>query len=190
MGTRSLVLIGTILLLVASARGELQLTPKLSEYELDGIKCKQLVFSDGNGKDITYAPPTGWEYSGSAAKFTLHPPNKRQAEGTISKVSLSQPTTFDEETMKKLTEEALAAVPKGSTNVTILSREKNPLLIERKETFLVTISYTFYGENYQRSIMFLNRGNEQVRFQFVSRAGDFKDLQRAFLGSQFSWQNL
>jgi hypothetical protein len=45
-------------------------------------------------------------------------------------------------------------------------------------------------ENYQRSMMFLNRGNEQVRFQFVSRAADFKDLQAAFQGSHFTWRNL
>jgi hypothetical protein len=190
MGTRSIILLGVLLILSTSARGELLFTPKLSEYQLDGVKSKQLVFSDGKGKDITYAPPNGWEYSGSPIKLTLRPPNKPQAEGIISKVTLAQPVSFDEETMKRLTEEALAAVPKGSTNITLVSQEKNPLFIERKETFLLTISYTFYGENYQRSIMFLNRGNEQLRFQFVSRAADFKELQRAFLGSQFSWQNL
>lgn len=190
MGPRSIALTTALLLSIASTQAELQFTPRLSEYELDGVKLKQLAFADGDGKVITYTPPKGWQYSGSAAKFTLHPPNKRQAEGSISKVSLSQPAIFNEETMKKLTEEALAIAPKGSTNITLLSQEKNLLLIERKETFLVTISYTFYGENYQRSIMFLNRGNEQIRFQFVSRAEDFKDLQSAFLASQFSWQNL
>jgi hypothetical protein len=71
-----------------------------------------------------------------------------------------------------------------------VSQEKNPLLIGRKETFLVIVSYTLYGDNYQRSMMFLNRGNEQVRFQFVSRAVDFKDLQAAFQGSHFTWRNL
>jgi hypothetical protein len=38
--------------------------------------------------------------------------------------------------------------------------------------------------------MFLNRGNEQLRFQFVSRAADFKDLQVAFQASQLTWRNL
>ena len=43
-------------LLIAPARAELDLTPKLSEYELDGVKFKQLAFSDGS-KIVTYAPP-------------------------------------------------------------------------------------------------------------------------------------
>lgn len=175
---------------IASARADLQLAPKVCEARLDGAKVKFLVFSDESGKDIIYGPPTGWEYSGSTSRFTLHPPGKAQAEGTISRISLNQPAVFDDETMKKLAAEALASVPAGSTNITLVSQEKNPLLIGRKETFLVIVSYTLYGDNYQRSIMFLNRGNEQVRFQFVSRAVDFKDLQAAFQGSHFTWRNL
>jgi hypothetical protein len=190
MGTRPLTVTILTLLLAISARADLQFMPKLSEYELEGVKFKQLAFSDGNGKDVTYQQPTDWSYSGSAAKLTLHPPNKSQAEGTITKIPLSQPGGFDDQSIKQLTTEALASVPKGSTNITLVSQEKNPVFIGRKETFLVTFSYTFYGENYERSIMFLNRGSEQVRFQFVSRAADFKDLQRAFLASQFTWRNL
>jgi hypothetical protein len=81
-------------------------------------------------------------------------------------------------------------VPNGSTGVNMVSQEKNPVKIGGKETFLVIISYIFYGERYERSLMFMNRGAEQIRFQFVSRAVDFQDLQRAFLASQFTWQNL
>jgi hypothetical protein len=157
---------------------------------MDGAKIKFLAFSDGGGKDITYSPPPGWECSGSATKLTLRPPGKSQAEGTVVSITLTQPAIFDDQTMKKLTAEVLASVPGGSTNVTLVYQEKNPLLIARKETFLVIVSYIFYGETYERSLMFLNRGAEQVRFQFASRAVDFKDLQEAFQRSQFSWHNL
>jgi hypothetical protein len=177
-------------LFAASARADLQLSPKISESWVDGAKIKFLAFSDGSGKDVTYGPPTGWEYFGSSTKLTLHPPRRPQADGTITRINLSQPAVFDDETMKKLTAEVLASVPEGSTNVTLVSQEKNPLLIARKETFLVIVSYIFYGETYQRSMMFLNRGNEQVRFQFVSHAVDFKDLQAAFQRSQSTWHNL
>ena len=97
---------------------------------------------------------------------------------------------FDEKSRKKLTEEALGGVPSGSTNVTLVSQEMNPVKIGGKETFLVIVSYVFYGEQYARSMMFLNRGSEQIRFQLASRAADFEDLQRAFLASHFSWNNL
>lgn len=177
-------------LFAASARADLQLTPKACESWVDGAKIKFLAFADGSRKEITYGPPAGWGYSGNTNRLTLHPPGKPQAEGTITKVDLSVPAVFDDETMKKLSAEVIASAPEGSTNVTLVSQEKNPVLIARKETFLVIVSYTFYGESYQRSVMFLNRGNEQMRFQFVSRAVDFKELQAAFQRSQFTWRNL
>ena len=166
-------------LLIAPARAELDLTPKLSEYELDGVKFKQLAFSDGS-KIVTYAPPRGWDYSGSATQLTLRPTGKSQADATIKKVALSQPASFDEGTAKRLVQEAIASV----------SQEKNPLMIERKETFLVTLSYNLYGAAYNRSILFLNRGREQIQFQLSCRRADFRELQAAFLDSQHSWQNL
>ena len=182
-----LALVGS--LLIASARANFDLTPKLSEYELDGVTFKQLEFSDGN-KIATYAPPRGWVYSGSVAQLVLQPPSKSQAEAKITKVALLQPASFNEETIKKLVQEVMASVPNGSTEVQLVSQEKNPLIIERKETFLVVLSYNFYGGAYSRSILFLNRGNEQIRFQLTSTQADFKELQKAFLGSQYSWQNL
>jgi hypothetical protein len=176
-------------LLIAPARAELDLTPKLSHYELDGVKFKQLAFSDGS-KIVTYAPPRGWDYSGSATQLTLRPPGKSQAEAKITKVALSQPASFDEETVKKLVQKAIASVPPGSTDIQLVSQEKNPLMIERKETFLVTLNYNFYGTAYNRSILFLNRSTEQIQFQLSCRQADFRELQTAFLDSQHSWQNL
>ena len=183
-----LLLVGAVF--IASARADLQLTPKISESWVDGAKIKLLAFSDGSGKDVTYGPPTGWEYSGNSTRFSLHPPKKPQALGTITSIKLSHPAVFDDETMKTLMAEVLASVPAGSADVTLVSQEKNPLMIARKETFLIIVSYTFYGENYQRSMMFLNRGSEQVRFQFVSHAVDFRELQAAFQRSHLTWQNL
>ena len=186
--TITLVLLGV--LAASVVRADLQFDAKVADYELEGMKLKQLVFSDSSGKKITYSPPAGWSWSGNSTKLTLWPNHVPQASGTISRQALSQPGAFDAESVKKLTESALAAVPNGSTEVTIVSQEKNPLIIERKETFLVTLSYVFGGEKFGSSTLFLNRGTEQVRFQFVSRQSDFNNLQRAFQGSQYSWQNL
>jgi hypothetical protein len=176
-------------LLITSVRAELDLTPKPSQYEVDGVTFKQLAFSDGS-KTVTYTPPRGWDYSGSATQLILQPPNKGQAEGKITKVTLSQPASFDEATVKKLVQEMTTSVPDGSTDVQLVSQEKNPLMIERKETFLVILNYNLSGSLYSRSILFLNRGKEQMRFQLTSKQADFKELQKAFLGSQYSWQNL
>lgn len=186
---RSLVLSLCGVLLTASARAELLLSPRISEYVLDGVKLSQLAFSDGD-ITVTYQAPRGWEYSGNATQLTLRPPNKAQAEATITKIPLPKPGTFDEVSLKQLVSEATASVPKGSENISVVAEERNPLMIQRKETFLITLSYTLYGQKYSRSILFLNRGKEQIRSQLTCRETDFKELHRAFLASQYTWQNL
>jgi hypothetical protein len=177
-------------LCATTARADLQLMPKLSSYELDGATFRILAFSDGLRDDITYAPPPGWDYFGSSAKLTLRPPMISQAEGSITTTKLPTPGVFDEEAKDLLTRHAMESVPSGSTDVTLVSQEMDPVIIEQKETFLVIVKYASYAQHYRRSMLFLNRGTEQLCFQLVSPEESFEDLQRAFLGSQFSWQHL
>ena len=101
-----------------------------------------------------------------------------------------KPGNFDEESLKKLVSDSVALLPTGSENISVVSQEKNRVMIERKETFLITLSYTFYGQKYGRSILFLNRGNEQIRSQLTCHEADFGELHRLFFRSQFTWQNL
>jgi hypothetical protein len=189
---RSLIFAIIVLLPAAVARADLQLVPKLSEYEVDGAKLQQLEFSDGSGQAITYSPPRGWKYDGEGTRMTLYPPTKSEAKATIFVVRLPEPGSFDETSTKKLVEELPASAPRGSTDVQVVLQQKNPLMIDGKETFLTVLSYKLGGESYNYSVLFLNRigGKEQVRFQLVCRSADFKELQRAFLGSQYSWQGL
>ncbi len=178
-----------LLLCASAARADLDLSPRLSEYDLDGRKFRKLAFLEA-GQEVTYVPPRDWNYSGSSARLILRPPKKAQAEATVTKSAPGRMSVFNEETTKLLVAEALSSVPVGSTNVTVTSQEKNALLIAGKETFLVTLSYTLYGETYGRSLLFLNRATDQIRFQFVSRAVDFKNLQGEFQSSLCSWRNL
>lgn len=171
------------------ARADLQFSPQRSAYQLDGIKFEQLAFTDG-ARQVTYAPPSHWSYTGSGDQLTLHPPNKSQAEATILRRLLPEPAVFDEAGLKKLTDEALAALPAGNTDPVIISAGKNPLMINGRETFLIKLAFTFYGEKFSRSVLFLNRGKEQLRFQLTCRAADFEQLHKAFFDSHFSWQNL
>jgi hypothetical protein len=186
---RTLTLIFGAAFLIASARAELELTPKVVEYKADGATLKHLEFSDA-GKTVTYQSPYGWECSGSGKQLTLRPPNKSQVEATITRVPLAPPGSFDDDSLKKLVSDAVLLMPSGSEKVTVISQEKNPLLILGKETFLIKLGYTFFGQKYCRSILFLNRGNEQIRSQLTCREADFDSLQSAFFHSQFSWKNL
>jgi hypothetical protein len=178
-----------VLLLASIARADLQLTPKATEYDLDGVKFKHLVFSD-DGRQVTYTPPRGWQYLGTADRLVLHPESGSSAEAVISRVKLAQSEVFDDATMKRLSEEVIASVPSTATHVTMVAQQKNPLLIEKKETFLVVISYDCYGNPYARSVMFVNRKNEQLRFQLTAPQWNFSRAQKEFFSSHFSWQNL
>lgn len=177
------------LLCVATARAELLLNPQAATYEVDGVKVAKVVFTDGN-KEISYVPPRGWECSGSSAELMLRPKDKCQAEATITRMPLSQESGFDEATTQSLIKDAIAAVPPESSNVQLVAQSLNPVFINKKETFLVTMSYTLFGDTYGRSVMYMNRGKEQFRFQLVARLSDFKDLQQSFQQSHFTWQNL
>ena len=184
-----MLILGGGFLIAAAARADLQLTPKLAEYKADGATLIHLEFFDG-GKTVTYQSPRGWNYSGSPKQLTLRPPNKSQAEATVTRIPQSQPGSFDDQSLKTLVSGAVAQVPKGSESIRVLSQEKNQVMIDNKETFLITLSYTFYGQKYGRSILLMNRGNEQIRFQLTCHEADFKELQQAFLRSQNTWQNL
>ena len=177
------------LVALSTAQAELQLAPSVVEYELEGVKLKELAFADG-GKTATYQPPHGWDYFGSENQLTLHPPAKPQAEASISKVALTGPVSFDEASLQALTSAALALAPKESSAVTVIAQQKDPVRVSGKETFEVIFSYKLLGQTFNRSVIFLNREREQMRFQLVAREADFKELQRAFQSSLCTWQNL
>jgi hypothetical protein len=177
------------LLCAGVARADLDLTPKLSEYNSEGFKVRKLVFLE-SGKDVTYVPPRDWDYSGNETKLVLHPRQKAQAEASVTKSVLGTASRFDEVTTKLLVAEALRSIPAGSTDVALISQEINPFLFAGKETFRVSWTYTFYGETYTRSLLVVNRATDQIRFQLVCRTADFEGLQKEFHRSLFSWQNL
>jgi hypothetical protein len=176
-------------LLTCSASAKLDLTPGEGEKELDGAKIHQLVFLDG-GQRITYSPPRGWQYSGGGNRLGLRPGLVPDAEASIRVVDLVEPQVLDAATTKKLTAAAMAGLPGGAVNVALISEDKNPILIEQKETFLVVLHYDYYGVSYARSLLFVNRRNEQLQFQLTAPRKSFPQLQKEFFGSQFSWENL
>src|SRR3954466_1857849 len=83
------------------------------ERTLEGIKFKQLVFSD-NGRKVTYEQPRGWTYVVESARVRLMPPGVSQAQGEIDQMPLTAPIAFDDATTTKLQQQALAGLPSGN----------------------------------------------------------------------------
>ena len=176
-----------LLLLHVSANAGIDFTATEVERTLSGIKFKQLVFQQ-DGKKIGYQPPRGWSFTGGGSRIKFIPPEIAQAQGEIDQVQLSAPQSLDEETMKTLQRKTLESVPADSRQVTLVSEEKNPLLINKNETYEVTVSYQAFGQEFQMSVLYMNLPDTQVRFRTTARKADFEKVHKAFRGSIFSWQ--
>lgn len=177
------------ILFACAAAAEVNLTPRVEEYEGDGMKFKQLVFADGDSR-VIYGPPANWDYAGSPKLFKLHPRGKGQAEALVYSIPVQKPRAFDEESAKHLVAEVISQSPAGSSGIAVVASARYPLMIERKETYQVTVRYSNAGSNFVRSTIFLNREREQFRFELVCREEDFKELGKQFQGSLYSLQNL
>jgi hypothetical protein len=162
-------------------------TPIAGERTFEGIKFPELYFHEKDRK-ISYEQPRGWKYSGDSSQIRFTPPDVPQAFGEISQTPLPAPQNFDEPTMKRLQDRVLASLAPDSRNVAILSTEKNPLVIDARETFEVTVAYELYSERYQQSVLFMNLPDTQITFRFVARKPDFEKLHRAFRESLGSLQ--
>ncbi|MGI8891788.1 MAG: hypothetical protein ACR2G0_13535 [Chthoniobacterales bacterium] len=175
--------------LLLCARAGIDFTPTGGERVLEGIVFKQLVFHQ-DGRPITYEQPRGWTVSGNATSLKLAPPDVSQAQATIEQSPLPAPQVFDEATTAQLRDMVTASVPNGSQNVALVNEEKNPLPINQRETYAITVSYDYYGEGYQTSVLFCNLNDTQLRFRTVARKADFEKVRRTFRASLFSlvWQ--
>jgi hypothetical protein len=176
-----------LLFVTSTCLAAIDLDPVPGERILDGIKFPQLSFKQ-DGKKIVYEQPRDWTYSGGGGSIKFTPPHLAQAQAEIDQSPLQKPQNLDEETVKALQAQVLASVPPNSQKVTLVSEEKNPLLINNNETYAVTISYIAFGQEFQRSVLFLNLPDTQVRFRVTTRKADFEKVNRAFRGSLFSWQ--
>ena len=174
-------------LLVCAARADIDLTPRPSVYLAEGIRMPNLLFSDGKNQ-IAYTPPADWKCEGDASRLLLLPKNKIQAEASIEKAPAPITPAFDEDGMKKLTQQVVASLPKGSQRIVVVSEEKDPLRINGKETFEVTVSSVFFGQAVTTSVVFCTRGTEQLEFKLFCHTADFAELSKAFRRSLYSFQ--
>jgi hypothetical protein len=165
---------------------EINLTPKSSVREQDGIHFPQLEFADGK-KTITYEPPRGWTCSGGGTqRVTLNVPDKVQADAAIGWAA--QPVVFDEEGLKQVRALAPTLLARGSEDVKIVSEIANPLRMNGHEVYEVVMTCGFYGQRFKTAIYFVSLGDSQLRFTLSCQEKDFEQLQPVFQSSLFSWQ--
>ena len=185
--TTGLIGIFGMVLISGTANGSIEFSDTTSERVLAGIRFTQLSFKE-NGRTITYEQPVGWNYflDGSRIKFT--PRNIAQASADIDQSPLTQPQTFDDETLKQLRTKTLRLLPNDSLKSTIVSEEPNPVLVNNLQTYEFVVSYQAYEHEFMMSVIYLNLPDTEVRFRTIALKSDFGKVRTAFRGSIFSWQ--
>lgn len=150
----------------------------------------QLAFDTGSRTKATYQPPRAWKYSGGSDYLDLQPEGVAQAKARVSKSPASPALSLDAEGQKRLTEKVIASLPEGSEQVKVLTRDSNPLRINGKQTYLVELSYVYYGERFACYSLFLDRAPEMLTFRLNCRESNYQALREEFHRSLYSWQNL
>ena len=169
-----------------SASAAIDFTPIPTEFVLVGIKARLLNFQH-DGRTISYGPPNGWTYTGTADGIKFTPPDLAQAQATIEQSPVKGAPGFDEEGIKALQAATMAAVPPDSRNVSVVSEEKSPLRLGNNDTYAVTIAYEAFGQEFMTSVLYVNLPDVQLRFRTTARKADFEKVHKAFRGSAFSW---
>jgi hypothetical protein len=173
---------------ISSVFAAIDFTPTAGQRELDGVTFSQLVFHD-KGRCVTYEQPRGWTYSGDSSHIRFIPPGTSLAVGEISQVPIPTPQNFDDDATKTwLRNQVLTSLPSESREAKLISMEKNPLMINARDTLEITVTYNLHGENYLQSVLFLHLPDVQLNFRFISRKSDFPKLHQAFRGSLCSLQ--
>lgn len=168
------------------ARGGIDFTPTASEFIGEGIKYQKLIFK--NDKQLVeYYPPPGWTFLGNAERVQLRPPQKSFAEAVIESTPLAAPQPLDEKITKALTERFVSTLPAGSQFVTVVSEEQNPVPLNGRPTFEVTVSYQLMGEKFLKSALYANLPDTQLVFRLAAKKDDFAPLHTEFRRSVFSW---
>lgn len=171
-----------------TARAELSLAPRPTEYVSEGIKYTSLSFTDDK-RTVTYVPPLLWTYSGSAARLQLTPTKIDRAEAVIEQSPLPAEQPLDDGAIELLKQQFMSSLPPASQGATLVSEERSPLLLSgRAPTYEACASYQALGETFLRSTLFANVGTTQLRFTLTARKADFEPLHRAFRASVISWQ--
>jgi hypothetical protein len=182
-------IVALFLTIALTAKSGIDLTPFADEYISEGIKYQKLTFRRDKQR-VEYNPPPGWSFRGSAERVQLTPPKRRFAEALIEALPLAAPQRLDETVIKALEQQFISSLPSDSQFVTVVTEERNPVLLDGSPTFEVIVSYQLIGEKFLKSALFVNLSDTQLIFRLAARKDDFDALHSDFKRSILSWHGV
>lgn len=184
MSTKTLLI---LLATAACAHAQIDLTPRTSTREFQGITFPQLEFRDGTTR-ITYEPPSKWTASARGpARLSFTPPEGTQAQATIEVAESGLPT-FADDGLELMKQQTLALAPPDAQERAIDDVQVNGLMLNGYPTAELSASFMQFGQRFKMSILFVNMGSSHLRFRLICRETDFALLHRTFRATVPSWQ--
>src|SRR5580658_7130656 len=185
-----IALLGFLFFGACAARADLDLTPTDTVQKMELMKIHRVVFHDG-AKEITYQPPKGWTCNGSHNSAVLTIPDHPQARALIeSAPHLRIPALDDKAQALFQKDPTLLQLPRGAKNLQITGVTLNPLVIDSHPTLEVQMTYSFYGQACQKSILLVDRNGAEVSMTLDCLAPDFDMLHKLFQRSWYTFENL
>ncbi|MGI8436713.1 MAG: hypothetical protein ACR2NX_07395 [Chthoniobacterales bacterium] len=140
-----------------------------------------MVFRE-NGQRITYRPPADVAWA-QPRSLQATPAGIPSASATIVEIPMAQPQVFDDVTVKLLRAEALTRLPPGHERAKIIAERRDPVRIQQRDSYGVTIEYVKAGQQFVTNVLFADLEDAQLRTRTVAYKRDFEKVHRAFRGS-------
>ena len=178
-----------LLTLAAPAGADLDLTPIDGFYIVEGTRARDLNFHDGS-KVVSYSPPGNWTPGGGGKQMSLMPQDKIQASASIEALPATGPLPATEENLKAYSDLAAGLLPRQASDVKTVGAAVSSVHVCGYALAQVTMTYKFFGQEFETVILFMPRPVEDVRFRLTCHTADFKELYRPFERSLFSIEGL
>jgi hypothetical protein len=182
----SFLLPGMVMIIHGVLAGNaVKFSASLQEFNGEGVIYRRLVFND-NDRTVFYVPPNQWKADLAGNQLRLSVPGKK-AEAQIESSALAKPAPLDEKAVDGLADQVVRTLPDGSTNAAIRKQELNALPFNGNPTVEVVVSYNYFGQPFQRAVVFVNTATNQIVFKFTAAKPDFDALYRPFRSSIGTW---
>jgi hypothetical protein len=176
-----------LLMCAANAGADLDFTPLDGHYMAEGTRVPNLNFRDGL-KIISYSPPANWKPAGGGKQVTFMPPDKIQASASIEALPAKELLPATEDNLKAYSAMATGLLPRGASNVEVVGAAVCSIHVCTYALAEVTVTYKFFGQDFEMVILFMPRPVEEIRFRLSCHAADFKELYKPFQRSLCSIQ--
>jgi hypothetical protein len=183
---RKTLLLLFISLLVGSTDAAIDLTPSVREFLEDGVASREVSFKTPEGKMLLDLVP-GWTIRGQKDRAQITGTNA-SADAVIEAIALQKPEPLDEAAIAKFKQQVVAALPVGSTKVTVIQEGQNTLTPGGNPSFEMVITYDLWGKILQRSVFLVNGPQDRLIFRFTSLKQDFSGLETQFRRMITTWR--